>query len=426
MSRPIQPQLNVQPPRARGKARVAGVVAAALVISWGAPAANAYWQTLNSGALGATADSILAMAAPTASASAGAAIVGWAQGSTAAGRPVSGYTVARYSSESGGIKVDAGGACAGTVTTLTCSEAALPSGTWYYTVTPLLAAWAGTESARSGGVTAADTTAPDAPTITAPAMIASATEAASVSVGGIAEAGSSVTITVTDGGAVHTTSQTVVAGSSGEWSAIFNLATFNDPTIFYSAVAKDAAGNVSLVAGTATSNKDTTAPAVSSITLVNGGSNNNIGPGDRVVFKFSEALDPSTICSNWSPTGGSQAVDGSEQVTVNVSTDEILSVSTTSAGCGTARIGSVALDANYVGTAALSFHGTGISGSAVSSLAWNASTFELTITLGSSRAGTPNSETKPGNHRYTPAEGLKDIVGHPLPTTTLTGAHSKF
>jgi hypothetical protein len=401
-------------------------MAAALVISWGAPAAHAYWQTLSSNNGGARADAILAVAAPTASASAGAAAVNWAQSTTAAGRPVSGYTVARYSSATGGTKVAAGGACAGTITALSCSEAALPAGTWYYTVTPVLASWAGAESARSIGVAAADTTPPNTPTITAPAMIASATEASSVSVGGTAEALSSVTITVKDAGAVHTTSQTVVASSSGEWSAIFNLVTFNDPTISYSAVAKDAAGNVSLVAGTATSNKDTTAPAVTAITLLNGGSNNNIDPGDRVVLKFSEALDPSTICSNWSPTGGSQTVNGSEQVTVNVSTDEILSVSITSAGCGTARIGSVALDANYVGTAALSFHGTGISGSVVSSLAWNASTFELTITLGSSRAGTPNSETKPGNHRYTPAAGLKDIVGHPLPTTTLTGASSKF
>jgi hypothetical protein len=410
------------------RTRIACMVTAALVISWGGPAANAFWQTLSSNAGAAQADFIPAVPAPTASVSAASAAVSWVQGSTAAGRPVAGYTVARYASATDGTQVAAGGGCAGTITALACTESGLPSGTWYYTVTPILGAWQGVESTRSQGVTAVDTTPPSAPTITAPAVIsgptvASGATADKVPVSGTAEAGSSVTITVEDAGAAHSDSQTVTADSSGQWAAAnFNLTTFTDGTITYTAVATDAAGNAS-APGTATSSKDATAPKVTNLMLVNGGSNNNIDPGDQVVLTFSEALDPSTICSNWSPTGGDQTVNGSEQVTVSVSTDDTLTV--TGPGCATAGIGSVTLDANYAVAGALSFHGTGIDGSKVSSLAWNATTFQLTITLGS-REGTPSSVSQPGNHRYNPATGLTDSVGNALSTLTYTGPRSKF
>lgn len=432
MTRPNQVPQTIEPghrdhPRQRRVTRFAGVLAAAVAISWGGPAANAFWQTLGSNAGVSRADLIPAVAAPGASVSGGSASVTWKQGTTAEGRPVAGYTVARYSSATGGTKVAATGGCAATVTALSCSEAALPAGTWYYTVTPVLGAWAGVESARSGGVTAADTTAPDAPSITAPALITGTpatpnnANVASVPVSGTTEVGSSVTITVKDAGGV-TMAQTVTASDSGQWTAAnFNLSTFADGTITYSAVATDAAGNVS-TAGTATSVKNATPPSVTALTLANGGTNNAIDPGDQVVIKFSKALNPSTICSNWSATGN-QVVNGSEQVVVNISMDDVLTVTTSA--CGTARIGTVALDGNYAGSMPLSFHGTGAGGSKVSSIAWNPTTFELTITLGS-MTGTPLALNQPGNHRYTPDAGLTDSVGNPLPTTQFTGAKSKF
>lgn len=410
MSRPIQPLPNVQQPRARGKIRVAGVMAAALVISWGAPAANAYWQTLNSGALGATADSILAMAVPTASASAGAATVGWAEGSTAAGRPVSGYTVARYSSESGGIKVDAGGACAGTITTLTCSEAALPAGTWYYTVTPVLSLWAGVESARSGGVTAADTTAPDAPTITAPAIVNS-DNVDDVQVRGTAEAGSSVTVIASDAGAVHTESQTVSADPEGLWAlSSFNLTGLSDPTISYSAVATDAAGNASAPA-TATSTKDAAAPRVTTVVLSNGRVQFKPDAGDKVALTFSEPLLSSTICGTWTNPSSSQTVNG----TVTITDGNLLTFGTTDAACPSVKFGSVAFNGSYGDN--LTFN---------SSLTWNPGTLQLTVTLGSLISGTPASKSGNVMPTYTPAAGLTDIVGNSLATTPFAGTNSRF
>lgn len=410
---------HIQTPRPRRKARAAGIVAAALIISWGGPAASAYWQTLSGTDGAATADSILSVPAPAASGSAGVASVSWAQGTTAAGRPVSGYTVARYSAATGGTMVAAGGGCAGTITTLTCSEAALPAGTWHYTVTPVLAAWAGGESARSGGVAAGDTTRPDAPGVTAPQSVSLA-NVASVPISGTAEPGTSVTVTVGDAATPkHTASQVLTAGSNGQWTAAnFDLTSFADGTITYMAVAADAAGNVS-DPGTATSKKDAEAPRVADVALVNVGSNNNINPGDTVVLKFSEALDPSTICSSWQ-AGVEPTAQGSNQVLVTVSTNDVLSL--TVDGCAPLRVGQIGLIGNYAGTSELAFQGTGIGVSRASSLAWNATTYELTITLGSftSTSGAASSVNPPSNPTFTPHLGLTDSVGNPLPATTFT------
>lgn len=407
MTRPIQT------PRPGRNVRVAGIVAAALVISWGGPAASAYWQTLSSNDGRAKADSILAVVAPTASASAGAATVSWAQGATAAGRQVSSYTVARYPSATGGTKVAAGGGCSGTVTARTCSEAALPSGTWYYTVTPVLGSWAGPESARSTGVTIAAPTPPAAPTLSVPAIVNIA-KAASATVSVTAESGSSVTITVNDappaGTQQQTATQTLTANGSVQ-STNFNLSAFKDGTITYTAVATNAAGSAS-AATTATSAKDTVAPAVTGVTLANGGSSNGKAePGDKVTIKFSEALDASSICSTWNNTDPVQTISGSGVVVAISSTNSLTVIS----GCPTLRFGSVALGGSYYGSGILQFSG--------SSLTWDKPALQLTVTLGSVSSGSSGNATQQsGTPTYTPQTGLTDIAGNTVPTTPISGA----
>lgn len=408
MSRPIQTPPHMQQPRPR-KARIAGIVAAALVISWGAPAANAYWQTLGGNPGGAKGDSILAVAAPTASASAGAAAVSWAQSTTAGGRAVSGYTIARYSSATGGAKVAAGGACAGTVTVLTCSEAALPAGTWYYTVTPVLASWAAVESARSGGVTAADTTAPDAPSINTPQPINLAS-APIASVTGTAEAGSLVTVTVTDSVTQqHSAFKTASADAvTGQWTiSNFDLRGLTDGIITYTATAKDAAGNVS-VPRAVTSTKDTQAPTAK-VTL--GNLNGTAETGDTVSIKYSADIDSKSICSTW--TNGVQPPDiaGNNVVTVTISNTNILTV-TTSAGAACApNIGPVALRGSYVTSGSLTFKGNSGNGTP-SKVAWNDATQTLTITLGS-RTGTANTGVAASSPTVAPPTGVTDTSGNP-------------
>ncbi|MHC6220050.1 OmpL47-type beta-barrel domain-containing protein [Arthrobacter sp. MMS24-S77] len=142
------------------RSRVMWTLLAVLFISWGGPAANAFWQSLSSSNFGAAkADTMPQGNTPAASLSGTNVAVNWAAVNTPGGRAVAGYTIARYSSSSGGTRVAAGGGCAGTVSGLSCTEQSVPDGTWYYAVTPVISLWTGTESARSAAVSI-DTTPP--------------------------------------------------------------------------------------------------------------------------------------------------------------------------------------------------------------------------------------------------------------------------
>jgi hypothetical protein len=403
---PTEPGYRDQP-RRRKLTRIAGVLAAAVLISWGGPAANAFWQTLGSNAGAARADSIPAVAAPGASVSSGSASVTWKQGTTAEGRPVAGYTVARYSSAAGGTKVAAGGACAGTLTALTCNETSLPAGTWYYTVTPVLGAWAGIESGRSGGV-AGDSTPPVAPTITVPGVVNIA-NASGVPVKVTAEAGSSVKITLSItplGQATQTVSQTLTADGTVQ-TVYFDLSTYGDGSVSYAAVATDAAGNAS-AAGAATSTKDTLAPTAT-VTLSNVGKNNAAGtvePGDTVSIKYSKPMDLKSICSTW-VTGQQPAEMSTNGDIVVTITGTDLAVSRTASGCAL-NIGKVSLGAIYATSGSLTFEGNGNNASKIS---WNTTTQTLTISLGG-RTGNAKPGVAASSPSVAPPTGVTDVNGN--------------
>jgi hypothetical protein len=133
----------------------------ALLLTSGS-AAFAFWASLSSSNYAAAAaDALSPGGKPAVSAAGSSVAVTWQAGSTVAGRPATGYTVARYNAVTGGTRTLATGACAGSLTTLSCTEQNVPAGSWYYTVTPAIALWAGAESPRSDGVNT-DTIAPTA------------------------------------------------------------------------------------------------------------------------------------------------------------------------------------------------------------------------------------------------------------------------
>jgi hypothetical protein len=74
----------------------------------------------------------------------------WATSNLPNGSALSSYVVKRY--DTGGNVQTIGSACSGTVSALTCTESAVPGGTWKYTVTPVLSNWIGTEGPQSGSV----------------------------------------------------------------------------------------------------------------------------------------------------------------------------------------------------------------------------------------------------------------------------------
>lgn len=493
------------------RSRVMWTLLAVLFISWGGPAANAFWQSLSSSNFGAAkADTMPQGSTPAASLNSTNVTVNWAAVTTPGGHAVAGYTIARYSSASGGTKVVAGGGCAGAVSGLSCIEQSVPDGTWYYAITPVISLWTGTESARSAGVsidttpptisvtsisptpngagfnntspvtvnlsavdaggsgvasikytldggstvtvnaaTAAvnvsgngthtvsffatdvagnsstpqaqtvkiDTVAPTAPTVSAPAWVNSANKS-NVPVTGTAEAGASVILTVTDTGSAHSTSQTISVNGSGAWSATgLDLSTFNDTTITYSAVAKDAAGNTGPAAN-ATSPKDTVAPTVSSITMANNGGGGNAGratDGDTLTIVFSADMNASTVCSSWNNTTPTQSTTG----TVTISAADILTFA--GAACGTPAFGSVDLQGNY------NSHASQDRTFSSSTMAWTQSTKTLVITLtGSGSGGTQGTGVLASKPIYTPVAGAADIAGNPMTGTFTASTASRF
>ncbi|MFF2344719.1 beta strand repeat-containing protein [Pseudarthrobacter sp. NPDC058119] len=146
----------------RPSRRLAWIITAVLLLLGSGTAAYAFWAaTTSSNNAAAAADALTPGSKPAVTANGAALSVTWANGTTVNGRPATGYTVARYSAATGGTAIPATGGCAGTVTTLTCTEQNVPGGTWYYTVTPAIALWTGGESPRSNGISS-DATPPTA------------------------------------------------------------------------------------------------------------------------------------------------------------------------------------------------------------------------------------------------------------------------
>jgi hypothetical protein len=128
-----------------------------VIVAATAGSALAYWTTSSSpGSTGrATAATVNRGATP----SAGVSSVGrevsvnWGASMLSNGAGVAGYLVKRYPAAGGVPTVSPIGTCTGTVAAVTCLEDDTPAGSWRYTVTPVIGAWHGAESALSGVVT---------------------------------------------------------------------------------------------------------------------------------------------------------------------------------------------------------------------------------------------------------------------------------
>lgn len=485
---------------------------AVLFISWGGPAANGFWQSLSSSNFAAAkADTLPQGNTPAVSLNGTNVTLNWAAVTTPGGHAVSGYTVARYSSASGGTSVAAGGGCAGAVSGPSCVEQSVPDGTWYYAVRPVISLWTGTESARSaavsidtapptisvtsisptpnvagfnntspvtvnlsamdsgsgvatikysvdGGSTVTvnaamaavnvsgngthtvsyfatdaagnasipqaqavkiDTVAPTAPTISAPAWVNSASKS-NVPVTGTAEAGATVTLTVSDGVPAHTVTKIVAADGSGVWNTSgLDLTSLNDGTISYSAVAKDAAGNTGPASTpTPTSTKDTAAPVVSSITMANSGGGGNAGratSGDTLTLVYSADMNASTICSSWNSAASTQSA--SATVSISAVNDTL---TLTGGSCSAPAFGSVLLNGNYNSHASQAR-------TYAATMIWTKATGTLVITLNDGGTnGTRGDSVLASLPVYTPPAGAADVAGNPMTGTFTAGAASGF
>lgn len=114
-------------------------------------AASAQWSVAGAGPGAAAATTMPNGATPSAAAGGSTVRVSWAAVTMGSGAAVSGYVIHRYNAINGG-QATVGAGCAGVVTATTCTELSVPSGSWIYTDTPVLANWAGGESSPSSPV----------------------------------------------------------------------------------------------------------------------------------------------------------------------------------------------------------------------------------------------------------------------------------
>ena len=134
--------------------------------------ARAYWSAGGSGQATANAATLPAGAQPAASGAAQTLTVSWAQrtfrGAPLGGYAAGGYRVRRYPAAGGAPATPAGtcaGVVAGTAATLSCQDTGVPTGSWRYTITPVLAGWTGGEGALGATVVSR----PATPSLTAAA-----------------------------------------------------------------------------------------------------------------------------------------------------------------------------------------------------------------------------------------------------------------
>ena len=126
-------------------------LAALVVFSLAGSGVWAYWSA-GSGIGGngaASATTVGAGATPTAVSAGTTVNLGWAPSTLASGTAVSGYIVKRYNATTLALQTILS-SCTGTVASTSCTESAVPSGQWRYSITPAFATnWRGVESALS-------------------------------------------------------------------------------------------------------------------------------------------------------------------------------------------------------------------------------------------------------------------------------------
>src|SRR6185312_11995612 len=88
--------------------------------------------------------------APNASATGTSVDLAWA--ATTFSSPVDGYIVHSYDAATGTSR-SIGPSCSGVLAALSCTDTAIPDGTWYYTITPVLGNWRGSPGPASTPVT---------------------------------------------------------------------------------------------------------------------------------------------------------------------------------------------------------------------------------------------------------------------------------
>ena len=114
--------------------------------------AEAAWTPGGSGFSSALAYTMPPGAQPSASASGSTVTLSWPTAFFPGSQAVAGYIIRRFDAATGS-EATLGPNCSGTLTTTTCTETNVPSGSWTYTDSTVQGGWNGAQSAPSPVVT---------------------------------------------------------------------------------------------------------------------------------------------------------------------------------------------------------------------------------------------------------------------------------
>ena len=189
----------------------------------------------------------------------------------------------------------------------------------------------------------------------------------------------------------------------------------------------DAAANSATASGFGVT-VDNTAPSATDIQTTSGGTLGTPSSGDRMIYTFSEPIDPDTILSGWSGSPAAvraTVVDGGGGLLglgglLGSDDDDVLTVEPSGGGTRlplTVGLGSADYAWDVVLLLRVACNATFNS----STMAMSGST--VTVTLGGA-GGCPRNEASSATLTYVPATGPTDRAGNALPTTprTETGA----
>ncbi len=205
----------------------------------------------------------------------------------------------------------------------------------------------------------------------------------------------STTVTLTSG------SYTVGGVSYGYRSAALTADAKPAATYGYSIRAVDNAGNVA-TKNTFSVVVDTTVPAGSDIQTTNGGTAGRPDVGDKIVYTYTEPIDPESILSGW--TGPSQAV--TIRFTNSAANDRVAIWN--AANTAQLPFGTIATNGNFV-TRNSVFTGTMVQSGAT-----------ITITLGTLTSGTVRTYGTARAMTWTPSASATDAAANACSTTAKT------
>jgi len=169
------------------------------------------------------------------------------------------------------------------------------------------------------------------------------------------------------------------------------------------------------VDGTSATRSITVRPEIVSVVLENGGTLATADPGDRVVITFTDALDPASVCGDFTAAPG---VQSRSDLTVRIAGNprNVLTVSD-AGGCGATGFGSLGLGS---GGSRYTTTGPGVLTFAGSTITWDPDARQLRITLGPTQTGSARIDIVPHAVEYSPGSLTAEGVAPPDAPFTAT------